>query len=81
MARLVRDVVLPLNVLAWPGVPPADTLRELGVRRLSAGSGIGKIVLNSVYAMTRAFLADGRSEPLLEGTLKNPEINNLMRPR
>lgn len=79
LARLVRDVVLPLNVLAWPGVPPADKLRELGVRRLSAGSGIAKVVLNEVYAMTQAFLADGRSEPFNQGVLNNPEINRLMR--
>lgn len=79
LARLVRDVGLPLNVLAWPGVPPADRLRELGVRRLSAGSGIAKAVLNSVYTMTQAFLTDGRSEPFTPGVLNNPEINRLMR--
>jgi len=81
LKRLVRDVVLPLNVLAWPGLPPADKLRELGVRRLSAGSGIAKVVLNEVYAMTQTFLADGRSEPFSPGVLKNPEINRLMRPK
>jgi 2-methylisocitrate lyase-like PEP mutase family enzyme len=79
LARLVREVVLPLNVLAWPGLPPADTLRKLGVRRLSAGSGIAKAVLNNVHAMAQAFLADGRSEPFSEGGLNNPEINRLMR--
>jgi 2-methylisocitrate lyase-like PEP mutase family enzyme len=79
LARLVRDVVLPLNVVAWPGLPPADKLQELGVRRLSAGSGIAKVVLNQVYAMTQAFLADGRSEPFNQGTLNNPVINRLMR--
>ena len=79
LARLVHDVVLPLNVLAWPGVPPASKLQELGVRRLSAGSGIAKVVLNQVYAMTQAFLADGRSEPFDQSALNNPEINRLMR--
>jgi len=79
LARLVRDVVLPLNVLAWPGVPPADTLRALGVRRLSAGSGIAKVVLNHVHTMAQDFLATGRSEPLNAGALKNPDLNALMR--
>jgi 2-methylisocitrate lyase-like PEP mutase family enzyme len=78
LARLVRDVVLPLNALAWPGLPPADELRELGVRRLSVGSGIAKVMLNNVHTMAQAFLSDGRSEPFSEGTLKNPEINRLM---
>src|SRR5208282_5908734 len=75
IGRLVRDVILPLNILAWPGVPPADKLRELGVRRLSAGSGIAKVLINKMHAMTQAFIADGRSEPFNEGTLSNPEIN------
>jgi 2-methylisocitrate lyase-like PEP mutase family enzyme len=79
IARLVRDVVLPLNVLAWPGLPPASRLKELGVRRLSAGSGIAKVVLNRVHAMARAFLADGSSTPFDEGALGNAQINGLMR--
>ncbi len=79
IARLVEGVVLPLNILAWPGVPPAQKLKELGVRRLSAGSGIAKVVLNRVHAMSQAFLADGRSEPFGEGSLGNPELNRMMR--
>jgi 2-methylisocitrate lyase-like PEP mutase family enzyme len=79
LARLVRDVVLPLNVLAWPGLPAAARLKELGVRRLSAGSGIAKVVLSGLYATTRAFLGDGRSEPLTEGLLDYAEMNRLMR--
>jgi 2-methylisocitrate lyase-like PEP mutase family enzyme len=79
LARLVRDVVLPLNVLAWPGLPPAETLRAIGVRRLSAGSGLAKAALNHVYVLTQTFLRDGRSEPLAAGALGNPELNQLMR--
>jgi len=79
LARLVRDVVLPLNVLAWPGVPPAHRLEALGVRRLSAGSGIAKVVLNNVHAMAQAFLSDGRSEPFDAVALSNPAINRLMK--
>jgi 2-methylisocitrate lyase-like PEP mutase family enzyme len=79
LARLVRDVVLPLNVLAWPGSPPAERLEAIGVRRLSAGSGLAKVVLNHLHAMAEVFLRDGRSEPFGGGPLGNPEINRLMR--
>lgn len=79
VAKLVAGVVLPLNLLAWPGLPPAEKLKQLGVRRLSAGSGIAKVVLNNIDEMTQAFLADGRSEPFSAGALRNPEINKLMR--
>lgn len=79
IGKLVSGVVLPLNVLAWPGVPDAEKLKELGVRRLSAGSGIAKVIVNRLHEMSGAFLADGRSEPFGEGSLGNPEINRLMR--
>jgi 2-methylisocitrate lyase-like PEP mutase family enzyme len=79
IVRLVASVVLPLNLLAWPGLPPADRLRELGVRRLSAGSGIAKVVFNQIHDLARSFLADGRSEPFSGGALDNPALNRLMR--
>jgi 2-methylisocitrate lyase-like PEP mutase family enzyme len=62
LARMVQDGVLPLNVLAWPGLPPAEELQALGGRRLSAGTGIAKVALDSVHAIARSFLNDGRSE-------------------
>jgi 2-methylisocitrate lyase-like PEP mutase family enzyme len=79
LARLVQDVVLPLNCLAWPGLPDGAALEKIGVRRLSAGSGIGKVMLSRTQAMAKAFLADGRSEPFGEGPLTNPDINGMLR--
>ncbi|HEY4943113.1 MAG TPA: isocitrate lyase/phosphoenolpyruvate mutase family protein [Rhizomicrobium sp.] len=77
LTRLVKDVVLPLNCLAWPGLPDGAALEKIGVRRLSAGSGIGKVMLNHTHAMAKAFLADGKSKPFSAGQLGN--INGLMR--
>jgi len=77
IARLVKDVVLPLNLLAWSGLPDGGVLDSAGVRRLSAGSGLGKMVLGEALRLAQAFLADGRSEPLLGGPLGN--INAMMR--
>ncbi len=79
LARLVKDVVLPLNVLAWPGLADAAALEAIGVRRLSAGSGIGKAALGHTLQLAKAFLAEGRSEPVTGGPLTNPEINAMMR--
>ncbi|MEJ0042440.1 MAG: isocitrate lyase/phosphoenolpyruvate mutase family protein [Rhizomicrobium sp.] len=81
IARLVKDVILPLNCLAWPGLPDGATLERIGVRRLSAGSGIGKAALNHVQALAKAFLAEGASEPLTQGPLSNPDVNAMMRRR
>ncbi|HWA03978.1 MAG TPA: isocitrate lyase/phosphoenolpyruvate mutase family protein [Rhizomicrobium sp.] len=64
LRSLAAAIPAPLNVLAWPGVPPLAVLRDIGVRRLSAGSGIGKVALDHVFRLARDFLAEGRSEPL-----------------
>lgn len=78
IAALVRATPLPLNLLAFPGLPDARTLEALGVRRLSAGSGICGAAWGRTAALARGFLADGRSEPLSDGAMGWGEINALM---
>ncbi|HEY3776845.1 MAG TPA: isocitrate lyase/phosphoenolpyruvate mutase family protein [Rhizomicrobium sp.] len=79
IGNLVRDVGLPLNVLAWRGLPDAARLRELGVRRLSAGAGLGKASLGRTFELAQAFLRDGRSAPFGEGALVSVKVNELMK--
>jgi 2-methylisocitrate lyase-like PEP mutase family enzyme len=45
IAEAVRALPVPLNVLATPSTPPVTELRELGVRRVSTGSGPARAVL------------------------------------
>ncbi|MBV9990227.1 MAG: isocitrate lyase/phosphoenolpyruvate mutase family protein [Alphaproteobacteria bacterium] len=79
IGRFVKAIDAPLNVLAWSGLPPLKRLKELGVRRLSAGSGIAKTLMNQTYVLTQEFLAEGRSEPLT-GALAIPGgLNGNMR--
>ncbi|MDR5782413.1 isocitrate lyase/phosphoenolpyruvate mutase family protein [Caballeronia sp. LZ065] len=74
---VVRDIRLPLNVMALPGLPDAATLGTLGVRRLSAGSGIAQVVLGRTKALAVDFLAHGRSEALDDTPLPYGEIQGL----
>ncbi|MCL2448814.1 MAG: isocitrate lyase/phosphoenolpyruvate mutase family protein [Polyangiaceae bacterium] len=75
--EIAASVKLPLNVLAWHGLPPASDLGALGVRRLSAGSAIAQAVWGRAATVARAFLAEGRSEPLFESVLPYAEMNAL----
>jgi 2-methylisocitrate lyase-like PEP mutase family enzyme len=75
IATLAKEIRLPLNVLARPGLPPGATLRELGVRRLSAGSDLAQMQWARMSALVRDFLANGRSEPLCEVAVPWAEIN------
>jgi 2-methylisocitrate lyase-like PEP mutase family enzyme len=79
IGNLVREIALPLNVLAWPGLPDAARLKQLGVRRLSAGAGLAKASLTHTYVLTEAFLRDGRSNPFFEGALASVGMNTLMK--
>ena len=75
---VVAAIRLPLNVLAWPGLPSAAELESLGVRRLSAGSSIGRAVYGRIAALAGAFLAGGTAVPLSEDAMSHAEVNALM---
>ncbi len=75
---IASAIGLPLNVMAWPGLPSASELARLGARRLSAGSGITEAVWGRAATLARAFLEEGRSDPLSEGAMPFEEINALV---
>lgn len=78
IAAVTAGTSLPVNLLAFPGLPGAADLKRLGVRRLSAGSGLASAAYGRVATLARAFLADGASEPMMEGGLPWSEMNALM---
>ncbi|MBL8772753.1 MAG: isocitrate lyase/phosphoenolpyruvate mutase family protein [Phenylobacterium sp.] len=57
--RLAAALPLPLNVMAWPGVPDAATLASLGARRLSAGTGTFRAAFAALAKSAAAFLETG----------------------
>lgn len=76
---VVTGVDRPLNVLGWAGLPPAADLVKLGVKRLSAGAGIGKIAYGKTAEAAKAFLTEGRSEIFSGGALDSGALNGLMK--
>ena len=78
IARLAAGTPLPLNLLARPGLPAAAELERLGVRRLSAGAALASAAYGRTASLAKNFLADGASEPLMEGGLPWGEMNALM---
>jgi 2-methylisocitrate lyase-like PEP mutase family enzyme len=75
---IASEVGLPLNVLARAGLPPASELARLGVRRLSAGSGIGTAAFGRIASLATQFLRAGDSDPLIEGAMPYADVNALM---
>ena len=74
---VVAGIDLPINLLARQGLPAAEALAQLGVRRLSAGSTITQTLWGQAEQMARGFLQEGRSEAVTEGSLTYPQIQAL----
>jgi 2-methylisocitrate lyase-like PEP mutase family enzyme len=74
---VVGDVPLPLNVMAWPDLADATELGKLGVRRLSAGSGISQVLWSKAEKLARDFLQSGGSQPLAEASMPYGQLQGL----
>jgi 2-methylisocitrate lyase-like PEP mutase family enzyme len=57
IARLVKDVQCPLNILAVPGTPPIPELEKLGVARVSLGSGPMRATLGLLQRLSEELQA------------------------
>jgi 2-methylisocitrate lyase-like PEP mutase family enzyme len=53
---------MPLNVMAVPGLPSVEALRNYGVRRVSAGSAIAQAALHCAHRLAAGFLAGAMDE-------------------
>jgi 2-methylisocitrate lyase-like PEP mutase family enzyme len=79
IARLAREVAAPLNILAGPGIPSARDLENVGVARLSVGSGPMRAAMGLMRRIARELLESGTYGALLEGSVPYQEMNELMR--
>ena len=78
IAALVAATDMPVNVLAWTGLPDAQRLQALGVRRLSAGSAISEAMHGHVLAMMREFVASGRVDTAAAKAATYGELQAMM---
>jgi 2-methylisocitrate lyase-like PEP mutase family enzyme len=74
---VVGGVALPLNAMAWPKLADSTELGKLGVRRLSAGSGISQVLWGRAEALAKSFLETGRSEELAESSMPYRQLQSL----
>ncbi len=59
VARIVRDVQCPVNILAGPGSPSVPELEKLGVARVSLGSALMRATLGLIRRMADELKASG----------------------
>lgn len=61
IARVVREVEAPVNVLARPQGPSIAELRSVGVRRVSTGGALAKTAYGALVSAARELLGAGTS--------------------
>ena len=75
--RVVETVKFPLNILAGANLPTIPRLRELGVARVSVGSGIMRATLGLTRRIAQELKHSGTYAALLDGTMTFAEANAL----
>jgi 2-methylisocitrate lyase-like PEP mutase family enzyme len=77
ISQIADNTSLPLNVMAMPGLPKADRLADLGVKRLSAGTGVSQIVWQTAARVAKAFLTSGDSAVFSEDAMPIGKLQGL----
>ena len=74
---LVREISGPVNILAMPGCPPVAELEQLGVRRISEGSGPARAALKTAQSIAHELLERGTYSAYHDSAVSYPEANKL----
>lgn len=77
IGRLVKDIQCPVNILGVPGAPSIDELKELGVARVSLGSGPMRAGLGVLRRVAEEIRTAGTYRTL-EGSVTHKEMNTLL---
>jgi 2-methylisocitrate lyase-like PEP mutase family enzyme len=75
IGRLASEIRLPLNVMGWKGVPKAERLQALGVRRLSSATSPFKVAYTALGRAVEAYLRDGDPDALARAGDGLPNLN------
>jgi len=75
---IVAGTPLPLNVMIFPNLPPVSELRELGVRRVSAGAAIALAAYGVAQRAATQLLGEGRYDAMFETPAAYGELNALL---
>ncbi len=79
--RLAKEIPGPLNVLAVAGAPTVAELHELGVARVSIGSGGMRAALGTTRRIAKELRESGTYGELVRDAIPYAEVNALLDPR
>ena len=74
---VAKEVKAPVSILAGPQSPSVSELQDLGVARVSYGSGFLKAAIGATKRLAQEILEKGTVAAMKEG-MQTPEINALV---
>ncbi len=77
IGRVAKEVKAPISILAGPQSPTVNELQDLGVARVSYGSGFLKAAIGATKRLAQEILERG-TVTALKDALQTPEINRLV---
>jgi 2-methylisocitrate lyase-like PEP mutase family enzyme len=78
IAGLVKALQFPVNILGTAGAPTVERLQELGVARVSLGSGPMRATMGLMRRIADEFRDSGSYGRMLDGPVAYDEANELM---
>jgi 2-methylisocitrate lyase-like PEP mutase family enzyme len=78
IGRLARSIAGPINVLARAGIPSISELSQLGVARVSVGSGPMLAVLGRLRRIAGELIEKGTITTMTEDAISYAEMNDLL---
>src|SRR5689334_15533990 len=77
IGRIAKEVKAPISILAGPQSPSVSQLQDLGVARVSYGSGFLKAAISGAKNLAQEILKSGTCSLLKDG-VQTPEISTLV---
>lgn len=78
IATIIKEVGLPVNVLLLPGIPDFETLKIIGVARLSLGPGFLKTSINAMKNIAEKLLHDEGMHEIIDNPVTTAYLNSLI---
>lgn len=74
---VIKEVSLPINILLIPGVPDFETLKKIGLARISLGPGFLKIAIDAMKNVSEKLLHYDGMNQVTENPVTSDYLNNL----
>ena len=78
IAKLLQALRAPLNILATAGCPTIRKLEQMGVARVSTGSGVMRATLGLTRRVAKELMELGTYTSMLDGAVTYAEVNEML---